>query len=69
MSLKGFHLFFITIAALFCAAFGIWALFFNGVEGGVVGMTFGVLTLASSIVLAIYGIHFFRKIQSNSSLN
>ncbi len=64
MSLKGFHLFFITIAALFCAAFGIWALFFDETEAGILVKIFGGITLALSVGLVAYGVYFFRKIQN-----
>ena len=62
MSLKGFHIFFITIAALFCAAFGVWALFFDtGNEGGTFAKVLGGITLLSAVALVIYGFHFVRK--------
>jgi len=61
MSIKGFHLIFITIAAIFCAGFGIWALFINDKESGT-GITFaGIVTLIVSVALIFYGIYFRRK--------
>lgn len=61
MSIKGFHLIFITIAAIFCAGFGVWALFFNDKETGT-GITFaGIVTLIASVALIFYGIYFRRK--------
>ncbi|YCM44376.1 hypothetical protein V2O64_24020 [Verrucomicrobiaceae bacterium 227] len=61
MSIKGFHLIFITIAALFCAGFGVWALFFDQVDSGMATKAAGVVTLVASVVLVIYGIYFRRK--------
>ena len=58
MSIKGFHLIFITIAALFCAGFGVWALFLDEKESA---SLFGVLTLIASAVLVVYGFYFRRK--------
>ncbi len=61
MSIKGFHLIFITIAALFCAGLGIWALFINEKDTSNAMTAFGVITLLASIILIVYGFHFRRK--------
>lgn len=61
MSLRGFHLIFITIAAIFCAGFGMWALLIEQADSGL-GMTlFGGVALAAAAGLLFYGISFFRK--------
>jgi hypothetical protein len=61
MSIKGFHLIFITIAALFCAGFGVWALFLDEQSNGSGVKIFGGITLVASAVLIIYGLYFRRK--------
>lgn len=61
MSIKGFHLIFIAIAAIFCAGFGIWALFINEKETGSAMTIAGVITLIASVGLIIYGFYFRRK--------
>ncbi len=61
MSIKGFHLIFITIAALFSAALGVWALFVTEEETGPAITAFGVICLIFSLILIAYGIHFRRK--------
>ena len=61
MSLKGFHLFFISIAAIFCAIFGVWALFFNSGDGGMFVKILGGITLLAAPALVAYAIYFFRK--------
>lgn len=61
MSLKGFHLFFISIAAIFCAAFGTWALFLNPMDDGVAVKVFGGLTLLAAPALVVYAVYFYRK--------
>lgn len=61
MSIKGFHLIFITIAAIFCGAFGVWALFINSIDDGVLVKFFGGVTLLAAPALAIYGVLFSRK--------
>ena len=61
MSIKGFHLIFIAIAALFSAGFGIWALFLDDQSSGIGTKVFGVVTLVAALALVIYGIYFRRK--------
>lgn len=61
MSIKGFHLIFITIAALFFAGFGVWALFFDQQDSGFTTKIAGVVTLIASVGLVFYGAYFRRK--------
>ena len=50
---------------LFCAGFGVWALFFDAAEQAGPGVkAFGVASLIASLVLAIYGVYFYRKSKS-----
>ena len=59
MSLKHFHVLFIVLAALFCVAFGAWALLVAGQGAGVKGM--GVFSVILGGILACYGAYFFKK--------
>jgi hypothetical protein len=61
MSIKGFHLIFIAIAALFSGGFGIWALFLDDQASGMGTKIFGVVTLVAAFGLAAYGVYFRRK--------
>jgi hypothetical protein len=61
MSIKGFHLIFIAIASLFCAGFGVWALFLDEQSSGSGVKVFGIVTLAASAGLIVYGFYFRRK--------
>ncbi|MBT4799785.1 MAG: hypothetical protein HN570_11050 [Verrucomicrobia bacterium] len=61
MSIKGFHLIFIAIASLFCAGFGVWALFLDEQSSGSGVKVFGIFTLAASAGLIVYGFYFRRK--------
>lgn len=61
MSIKGFHLIFIAIAALFCAGVGVWALFIDEQSNGAGVKIFGGITLVASVVLVIYGFYFRKK--------
>ncbi|MBP7950113.1 MAG: hypothetical protein KA004_10685 [Verrucomicrobiales bacterium] len=61
MSLKGFHLFFITFASLACLAFAAWALLGNTEGFGSSMKLFGILAAAGGVVLPCYGIWFVKK--------
>lgn len=56
MSLKGFHLFFITIATLLCAWVGVW-----GLRHGRVALA--ALFIAFGVALLVYGVSFWRKLR------
>ncbi len=55
MSLKTFHILFISISVLLCAGCALWA-FAYGVEP-----VFGVASILVGLALAIYGVLFLRK--------
>ena len=60
MSLRGFHLIFISIAALFCAGFGVWALVIEERAG--LGLQLaGGFTSAVAVALVFYAFSFSRK--------
>lgn len=61
MSIKGFHLIFIALAAIFFAGYGIWALFIDDQTPGNSVKISGVITLISAVALLIYGFYFRRK--------
>jgi hypothetical protein len=58
MSLKGFHIFFITIAVLFCSGFSVWAFFGEGSQAMQVP---GIVTAVLGAVILVYGFWFVRK--------
>ena len=59
MSLRFFHIFFITISIILCIGFGWWALGKMDVAGYYLGM--GVTSLVSAVALLIYSSRFFGK--------
>ena len=54
MSLKWFHVVFITLSTLMGIAIGVWGLFNNF-------FALGIASLASSAVLCVYGTYFLQK--------
>ncbi|MGC6426720.1 MAG: hypothetical protein ACON5H_06955 [Akkermansiaceae bacterium] len=66
MSLRGFHLIFITLASIACAAIGVWALFLeaNSSQGLQI---FGAVFLISAVALLFYARSFYRKAKNLST--
>ncbi len=63
MSLKRFHLVFITISVLLAFAVGGWCLWVDSVAGAPVYLTGAVLSFASALALTIYGVWFWKKMK------
>jgi len=61
MSIKGFHLIFISIAAIFFAALGVWALFIDEKETALTSSILGGVGFFFSVALICYGIYFRKK--------
>ena len=56
MSLKWFHIVFISLSVVLSLWFGIWGLFNDQI-------TLGVMSLVASAALVVYGNHFLAKIR------
>ena len=61
MSLKGFHIVFVTVSTLLCLFLALWA-FLLAPEAS--GMTFAVgsIGVTGAILLPVYGFYFYRKL-------
>lgn len=64
MSLKGFHIFFVTVSILLLVGFGAWALReYSRVDGGA-NLVLGVGSFLFVVVLLVYGRWFLHKLRS-----
>ena len=61
MSLRGFHLVFITFATLLCLGLAVWSFGFAPRNGGWALTAFGVAMVIATFALPYYGIRFYRK--------
>jgi hypothetical protein len=61
MSIKGFHLVFVTVSTLLCLFLMLWS-FVITAEVSTVVTTLGVVGLIGSILIPIYGVYFYRKL-------
>jgi hypothetical protein len=63
MSLKGFHIVFITFSTLLALGIGVWCIWVNLVAGAPVYLAGAVFSFIAAIALIVYGIWFWRKMK------
>jgi len=64
MSLKAFHIVFISLSVLLCLGFAGWAFSrFAGESGGTIDLLMGFASLAGGAGLILYGVRFLRKLR------
>ncbi len=61
MSLKGFHIVFVTVSTLLCVFLALWAFLLAADSGGVT-FAIGLVGVLGAVSLPIYGVYFYRKI-------
>ncbi|MFP6626794.1 MAG: hypothetical protein VCA74_07050 [Deltaproteobacteria bacterium] len=64
MSLKTFHIVFVTLSALMCAGIAVWKIS-SGEPGSLVQ---GLAAAAAAIALVVYGVRFLKKFKELSFL-
>ena len=63
MSLKAFHILFITVSVLLCGGFGLWCFLSEAVRGVTGYQALGGVSLFIAVALVIYEIMFVRKMK------
>ncbi len=61
MSLKGFHIVFITVSTLLCLFLVLWSFVLAPEKSGMAA-ALGVVGLTGALLLPLYGVYFYRKI-------
>lgn len=61
MSLKGFHIVFVTVSTLLCIFLALWA-FLLAPESSGMTKAVGVIGVLGAVLLPVYGFYFYRKI-------
>lgn len=61
MSLKGFHLVFVTVSTLLCAFLALWS-FVLAPEKSAMATALGIVGVAGALLMPVYGVYFYRKI-------
>lgn len=63
MSLKGFHIVFITFSTLLALGCGLWCLELSRLEGASAYIGGAVFSFLAAMALVIYGFWFYRKMK------
>ncbi|PYJ10034.1 MAG: hypothetical protein DMF06_07885 [Verrucomicrobia bacterium] len=63
MTLKGFHILFITVSTLLALGIGAWCLWINSVEAAPVFRKGAIGAFVAAAVLVTYGVWFYRKMK------
>ena len=63
MSLKGFHIVFITFSTLLALGVGAWCLWVNSIEGAPIFRIGAIGSFVAATGLMIYGVWFYRKMK------
>jgi hypothetical protein len=66
MSLKAFHLFFVTISILFSIGFGAWAIREYTRVSGTENLIMAIGAFVGAVILLVYGEWFLRKMEGIS---
>ena len=68
MSLKAFHIVFVTASILLAFGFGAWSLLNYKDEGRTLDLVFGISSVTAGIALIAYGKAILRKLKNISYL-
>ncbi|MFM2242353.1 MAG: hypothetical protein RLZ97_1208 [Verrucomicrobiota bacterium] len=60
MSLRAFHIVFVTVTTLMCVFLAVWAFLLAGDRSALV-MGLGGFGALGAIVMPVYGVYFYRK--------
>jgi hypothetical protein len=63
MSLKGFHIVFISVSTLLALGAGAWCLWVDSIHGTPAFRIGAICSFVAALVLISYGIWFFRKMK------
>ena len=63
MSLKGFHILFITVSTLLALGVGAWCIRANLAAGAPVYLLGAIGSFIAAVALMIYGVWFYRKMK------
>jgi hypothetical protein len=63
MSLRAFHIVFITVSTLLALGVGGWCLWINSVEGAPIFRIGAMFSFAAAVGLIVYGVWFYRKMK------
>lgn len=60
MSLKGFHLVFVSVSTLLCGFLALWS-FLLAPENSSMVTALGIVGVVGTLLMPVYGVYFYRK--------
>ena len=66
MSLKAFHLFFITLSVILAFGYAVWAFQSYTTDGGFIMLVGSIFSVFAGVVLILYAISFLKKLKNVS---
>ncbi len=63
MSLKGFHIVFITVSTLLALGVGAWCLWVDSIDGAPRFRAGAICSFVAAAALMVYGVWFYRKMK------
>ncbi len=61
MSLRGFHILFITLSVVLAIGSGIWTLRWHLAQSNTMHLTFAALSFIAAMALVVYGVWFVKE--------
>ena len=61
MSLKGFHIVFVTVSTLLCVFLALWSFVLAPERSGMI-TALGVVGVVGALLMPVYGVYFYGKI-------
>jgi len=61
MSIKGFHIVFVTVSTLLCLFLALWSFVFASEPSGMT-TALGIVGCAGALIMPVYGVCFYKKI-------
>jgi hypothetical protein len=65
MSLKGFHIVFVTVSSLLCLFLALWSFILTD-ESSAMIRALGIVGLLGLLLMPLYGVYFYRKLTRNA---
>lgn len=62
MSLRAFHIVFVTVSTLLFVFLAVWALVFAANPTGII-TGLGIVSVAGALAMPVYGVYFYRKVR------
>jgi hypothetical protein len=63
MSLRAFHIVFVTVSTLLFVFLAVWALGFAANPTGII-TALGVVSVVAALAMPVYGVYFYRKVRN-----